>query len=103
MSNKWGVQHNAISVYFIHTVVPVLRQIFAVKEKTKNTKWPRQPDDIRRSKQGFMGNYQLPGCLLAVDGSLIPQRMPTREQANQDQDSYFGYKGSDLLSSAVML
>jgi hypothetical protein len=93
MSNKWGVPHNSISVYCIHSVVPVLRQIFTVNENTKNIKWPRQPDDIRRTKQGFMAKYQLPGCLLAVDGSLIPQRKPTREQANQDQDSYFGYKG----------
>jgi hypothetical protein len=68
-------------------VVPVLAQIFAVYEGTRNIKWRRQPEDIRRIKQGFMAKYQLPACLLAVDGSLIPQRTPTREQANQDQDS----------------
>jgi hypothetical protein len=57
MSNKWGVQHNSVSVYCIHSAVPVLRQIFAVNNNTQK-KWPRQPDDIRRTKQGFMAKYQ---------------------------------------------
>jgi hypothetical protein len=42
---------------------------------------------------GFSKKFQLPGCLGAIDGSLIPQRKPTKQQANQDTDSYYGYNG----------
>jgi hypothetical protein len=42
---------------------------------------------------GFKDRFRLPGCLGAIDGSLISQRKPTKEQANQDTESYYSYKG----------
>jgi hypothetical protein len=43
--------------------------------------------------QGFRAAYGLPGCLGAIDGSLIPLKKPTKAQVTQDANSYFGYKG----------
>jgi hypothetical protein len=48
---------------------------------------------VTRAKH-HLRRFGSPGCAGAIDGSLIPQRKPTKEQANQDTDSYFGYKGA---------
>jgi hypothetical protein len=90
---KFVVPHCSISEVCIHPTVDVLRKVFIENTATKNIKWPREPADQRRVMQGFRDRCKVPGCLVAIDGSLIPMRKPTEQQANQDADSYYGYKG----------
>jgi hypothetical protein len=52
--------------------------------------------------KGFRDECGVPGCVGAIDGSLIPQRKPTKEQANQDTDSYYGYKGGIAMHSFLV-
>lgn len=93
MAEKWGMPHNSISHICLHPTVRVLRRIFLVAPATKNINWPKQEHEQKAVMAGFKDKYKLPGCLGTIDGSLIPQRKPTKKQANQDTDSYYGYKG----------
>jgi hypothetical protein len=90
MATKWGVPHCGISTLFLHPVVRALQDIFVRNADTKNILWPKEDDEQVRVMDGFKKRFQLPGCIGAVDGSLIPQRKPTKEQANQDSGSYYG-------------
>jgi hypothetical protein len=47
--------------------------------------------------RGFRDICKVPGCLGAIDGSLIPMRKPTKDQASQDADSYYVYEGGKAL------
>jgi hypothetical protein len=85
--------HNSISEIVLHPTVRALRRVLFEEEATKNIRWPKEAEDQRRVMQGFRNRFQLPGCIGAIDGSIIPQRKPTKVQANQDTDSYYGYKG----------
>jgi hypothetical protein len=93
MAQKWGMPHNSIARIVLHPTVQALRRVLLEEEATRNIRWPKEAEDQRRVMQGFRNRFQLPGCIGAIDGSLIPQRKPTKEQANQDTDSYYGYKG----------
>jgi hypothetical protein len=71
----------------------VVRHLFLVNPPTKNIRWPRDETAQATVMQGFKDRCKVPGCLGAIDGSLIPMKKPSRQQANQDSDSYYGYKG----------
>jgi hypothetical protein len=85
--------HSSISELCLHPTVRALRYVFLEKAETKNICWPKTDVEQLRVMQGFRTAYGVPGCLGVIDGSLIPQRKPTKAQANQDADSYYGYKG----------
>jgi hypothetical protein len=93
MATKWGIPHCSISTLCLHPVVRALQDIFVLNANTKNILWPKEDDEQVCVMDRFKKRCQLPGCIGAVDGSLIPQRKSTKEQANQDSDSYYGYKG----------
>jgi hypothetical protein len=85
----------------LHPTVRALAHLFTKDGDSKNTLWPSTPAAQQQVMNGFRMKYQLPGCLGAIHGSLIPQRKPAKEQANQDADSYYGYKGgmASILSA----
>jgi hypothetical protein len=93
IATKWGMPHSSISGLCLHPVVRARSYIFLEQDETKNIRWPKEADEQRRVMAEFRSSFGVPGCLGAIDGCLIPQRKPTREQANQDTDSYDGYKG----------
>jgi hypothetical protein len=93
MASKWAMPHNSIAVVCLHPTVRVLRTVFVEDPATKNMRWPKTDEDQKRVMDGFKRACKIPGCLGAIDGSLIPMRKPTKEAANQDSDSYYGYKG----------
>jgi hypothetical protein len=93
MAQKWGMPHNSISTVVLHPTVRALRRVFLAEEATKNILWPKEAAAQQKVMQGFKDRFHIPGCIGAIDWTLIPQRKPTREQANQDTDSYYGYKG----------
>jgi hypothetical protein len=93
MATKFGRPHTSVSVLCIRPTVDTLRKVFICNPETKNIRWPVDPVDQERVMQGFRDNCKVPGCLGAIDGSLIPMRKPTKEQANQDAVSLYGYKG----------
>jgi hypothetical protein len=70
-----------------------LRKVFINTPETKNIRWPVDPADQDKVMNGFRDKCKVPGCLGAIDGSVIPMKKPTKKQANQDSDSYHGYKG----------
>jgi hypothetical protein len=102
MATKFGMPHNSVSVLCIRPTVDALRKVFILTPETNNIRRPVDPVDQERVMQGFRDNCKVPGCLGAIDGSLIPMRKPTKDQANQDADSYYGYKGgiASLLLAA---
>jgi hypothetical protein len=93
LSQKWGMPPDSIRMICLHPTVRALAHIFTKDGDSKHILWPSTPAAQQEVMNGFKRKYQLPGCLGAIDGSLIPQRKPTKEQANQDADSYYGYKG----------
>jgi hypothetical protein len=93
MASKWGMPHNSIAELCLHPTVFVLDWLFCESAQFKNIKWPSDEESEQRVMKGFRDECGVPGCVGAIDGSLIPQRKPTKEQANQDTDSYYGYKG----------
>jgi hypothetical protein len=76
----------------LHPTVDTLRKVFIHTPETKNVRWPVGPADQVRVMQGSRDWCKVPGCLGAIDGSLIPIELPTKGQVNQDDDSY--YKGA---------
>jgi hypothetical protein len=97
MGTKWDMPHCSIAELCLHPTVRVLRYIFLQQTGTKTSAGPRRKIlsiflKIRVMK-GFRDAYGLPGCLGAIDGSLIPLRKPTTAQANQDADLYYSYNG----------
>jgi DDE superfamily endonuclease len=93
MASKWGLPHCSIAVICLHPIVKVLANIFLRNEDTRNIKFPKEAEHLKATVGAFYNRYHLPGCAGAIDGSLIQQRKPTKQQANQDTDSYYGYKG----------
>jgi hypothetical protein len=93
MASKWGIPHCSISTLCLHPVVRALREIFVGNANTRNIVWPKAEDKQVSVMDGFKRRFPMPGCIGAVDGSLIPQRKPTKEQTNQDSVSNYGYKG----------
>jgi hypothetical protein len=93
MATKFGMPHSSLSVLCIRPTVNTFRKVFILTPETKNIRWPVDPEDQERVMQGFRDECRVPGCLGAIDGSLIPMKKPTKQQANQDADSYYGYKG----------
>jgi hypothetical protein len=100
MSEKWGMPHNSISVYCLHPVVDALHTVFFEQEQNRNIRFPKTPEAQLAVMRGFRTRFSLPGCLGALDESLIQQRKPTSAQANQDTDSYYSYKGN--ISSLLL-
>jgi hypothetical protein len=94
MATKFGMPHCSLSVVCLHPTVQALRKVFINTPETKNIRWPVDPADQDKVMKGFRDQCKVPGCLGAIDGSLIPMKKPTKKQANQDSDSYYGYKGS---------
>jgi hypothetical protein len=90
MATKWGMPHCSISTLCLYPVVRALQDIFVRKANTQTILWSKEDDEQVRVIDGFKKRFQLPGCIGAVDSSLIPQRKPTKEQANQDSGSYYG-------------
>jgi hypothetical protein len=101
MATKWGMPDCSISELCLHPTVRVLRYIFLQQAGTKNVCWAKGEEAQLRVMQGFRAAYALPGCLGAIDGSLIPLKKPTKAQANQDADSYYLTKG-ELLPCSLL-
>jgi hypothetical protein len=93
MATKWGMPHCSISELCLHPTIRALQFALLQQDETKCVRWPKTEAQQVLVMDRFMNAYELPGCLGAIDGSLIPQRKPTKAQANQDADSYYGYKG----------
>jgi hypothetical protein len=89
MATKWGMPHCSISTLCQHPVVSALREIFVGNAYTRNIVWSKEEDQQVSVMDEFKRRLQLPSYIGAVDCSLIPQRKPTKEQANQDSDSYY--------------
>jgi hypothetical protein len=102
MASKWGMPHNSIAELCLHPTVFVLDWLFCKSAQIKDIKWPSDEESKQRVMKGFRDKCWVPGCVGAIDGSLVPQRKPTKEQAKQDTDSYYGYKeGKASLLLAV--
>jgi hypothetical protein len=82
MATKFGMPHCSVSVLCLHPTVQALHKLFINTAETKHIKWPVIPTDQDKVMQGFRDMCKIPGCLGAIDGSLIPTRKPAREQAN---------------------
>jgi hypothetical protein len=93
LGSKWGMPHSSIAVVVLKPTVSVLRWLFIINPATKIIKWPKEVEEQQRVMKGFRDRCNVPGCIGAIDGSLIPMKKPTKQQANQDSDSYYGYKG----------
>lgn len=93
MAQKWGMPHNSISHICLHPTTQALRMVLLEDRDTRTILWPKEKEAQEEVMNTFLQKYRLPGCIGAIDGSLIPMRKPTKEQANQDTDSYYGYKG----------
>ena len=64
-----------------------------VEPETKVIHFPRTKEDLDEAWNETGGVFTLPGCIGAIDGSLIPCKKPTKAQADGDTDAYYGYKG----------
>jgi hypothetical protein len=77
----------------LHPTVRALQVVLLQQEAIKSVRWTKTEEQHLFVMHGFMTEYELPGCLGAIDESLIPQHKPTKAQANQDADSNYGCKG----------
>jgi hypothetical protein len=93
MASKWGMPHNSIAELCLRPTVSVLDWLFGESPGCKNINWPVDKESECRVMKGFRDRCGVPGCVGAIEGSLIPQRKSTKEQAHQDTGSYYGYKG----------
>jgi hypothetical protein len=93
MGTKWSMPHNSISAISLHPVVTALCKTFTRDANTRNIVWAKEGEAQQAVMEGFKKQFSLPGCMGAIHGSLIPQRKPTKKKANQDSQSYYGYKG----------
>lgn len=93
MSRLFGIPHNSVSEICVKPVLAALEHALLVVPETKQIRFPRAAAEQRRVVREFKNNWKLP-AVGAVDGSLIPQRKPSREQAQGDSDAFWSYKGS---------
>jgi hypothetical protein len=100
MATKCGMPHCSISELCLHLLVRALPYIFLQQAGTKNVCWPKEEEEQIWVMQGFRAAHALPGCLGAIDGSLIPVKKPTKAQAIQDADSNYSYKG--IIASLLL-
>jgi hypothetical protein len=103
MSEKFGMPHNSISRCCIHRGVTGIVAGLVSCRHTKKIRWPRTDVALLATCDRFQTKYGLPGCMGAIDGSVIPMKKPTHEQAGGDADAYWNYKGhpATLLLAVV--
>ena len=103
MGAKFGQPHNSLSVVVIRPTLDAMYEALFVSAETKLIRFPKNQEEINLCIERNSADNRLPGCLGAIDGSLIPCRKPTRAQAKGDTDAYYGYKGfiSSLLLAVV--
>ena len=103
MSTKFGVPHNSLSVCILRPSLDAMYECLFVEPDTKVIKFPRTKEELDKALNEEGGKFTLPGCIGAIDGSLIPCKKPTKKQADGDTDAYYGYKGfiSTLLLAVV--
>jgi hypothetical protein len=77
LGSKMGLLHARISVLCVCPGVKALRHLFLVNPPTKNIRWPRDEAAQATVMQGFKDRCKVPGCLGAIDGSLIPMKKPS--------------------------
>jgi hypothetical protein len=93
VAEKFGLPHNSISQCCIHRGVAVLRYVFMVNAATKNVKWPRSSAQLLQTQSAFKSKFKLPGCVGAIDGSVIPIKKPPASLTGGDSDCYWNYHG----------
>jgi DDE superfamily endonuclease len=100
MSDVFGVPHNTFTESVLRPSLDAMLKALFVNKDTKVIRMPKTKDALDKAMEQFP---DLPGCVGAIDGSLIPCRKPTRKMAGGDTDAFYGYKGfvSTLLLAVV--
>jgi hypothetical protein len=97
------VPNNTFTSSILRPTIAALHKVRVQHESTKTIVWPSSPAELQAVADGFLTKYGLPGCVGAIDGSLIPQKKPKSAAAGGDADAYYGYKGfiASLLLAVV--
>ena len=90
MSRMFGIPHNSISDVCLRPGLSALEEALCDSAETKTVRFPRVPADLRRTMRQFSSRWHLP-VVGAVDGRLIPQRMPSNSQAGGDANALWSY------------
>ena len=93
VSEKFGLPHNSISRCCIERGIDVIRKVFVVNSGTNNIRWPRSAAAQVAVMDEFKAEFRLPGCIGAIDGSLIPMKKPPSKYTGGDSDSFWCWKG----------
>jgi hypothetical protein len=78
--------HNSISQCCIHRGIAALRHVFFANAATKNVKCPRSSNQLLETQNAFKSRFKLPGCVGAIDGSVIPIKKPPPSLIGGDSD-----------------
>jgi hypothetical protein len=85
--NKLNVPHNTFTSRILRSTVNALHKVLVQDEQTQTIVWPSSPAELQAVADGFLSRYGLPGCVGAIDGSLIPQKKPKSAAAGGDADA----------------
>jgi hypothetical protein len=93
LSRIFGAQQNSISTVIIHPTVHALQTVFIDNSETKNIRFASGVQELAEIMAGFQKRYKLPGVIGALDGTLVPQKKPAKEQSGGDTKAWWSYKG----------
>jgi hypothetical protein len=92
LQNLFNVPHNTASKSILRPTIAALKKFLITDGDTKVVKFPETIDELVQL-MGTFKKHKLPGLAGVIDGTLIPMKKPSKEQAGGDTDAYWCYKG----------
>ena len=88
LQDTMNIPHNSVKAYtcILDPTLAALEEALCDHPDKKTVRFPRARHEVRAIMRGFSSRWGVP-CVGAVDGSLIPQRKPSSQQAGGDADA----------------
>jgi hypothetical protein len=76
LRNKSNVPHNTFTASILRPTIAALHKVLVPDEHRKTIVCPSSPAELQAVADGFLTKYNIPDCVGAIDGSLIPPKKP---------------------------
>jgi DDE superfamily endonuclease len=93
MSMLFGCPHNSICALILRPTMKAILRALYFDPRTKVVRFPSTEEEMLAVMADFHRLHNMPGCIGAIDGTLILMKKPTTQQAGGDADAYWCYKG----------
>jgi hypothetical protein len=102
VAEKFGFPHNSISACCIKPGVLALWRVFFEDAQTKIIRFPRSEEGLKKLAQGFEAKHKLRGVIGSIDGTAIPQKKPTKDEAGGDTNCNTSFSVQNLGGKTIL-